>query len=315
MCRYCFTLRLPTGFGVTPSTGVQASVCKLLGVTLYPTHQLVEPLHVDDQRSGVVALEGADEYQCIHAGVCQISGGAQERLVQLSECWSCLVFILCCTQFWVRYWPQIFCESDLVESDLFCSRVLFMTDSTIGEVVPEDLQLSEFCLQHSEHVLDDVVSSCDFQIVDVDGHQAYELAFLHFAAEFWVNCARDQSELVSCDRLEFHAEGFGSIDQARSGLVAVKNFFLRVECLEAGHLSQQWYVGRGEVEVDLSRLLAGKFGQFFIGDALQESFGDVSGADVPLSKNGLADQQLLRTAGTGASVPVNVSFVLVFEAT
>ena len=73
----------------------------------------------------------------------------------------------------------------------------------------------------------------------------------------------------------------------------MKHLFLRIEGLKAWNLSQQRYVGRGEIEVDLSRLLACELGQFFIGDTLQESFGDIGGADVPLSKNGLADEQLL----------------------
>ena len=74
-------------------------------MALYPTHQLVEPFHVDDQRRGVVALESADENQRINACMSQVGRGAQEGLVQLCKIGCGLIFILCCTQFWVRDGP------------------------------------------------------------------------------------------------------------------------------------------------------------------------------------------------------------------
>ena len=56
---------------------------------------------------------------------------------------------------------------DLVKGDFFGADILYMTDATIGEDMPFDLQLTKDLLKFGENVLSDCWSTCELQVVDM----------------------------------------------------------------------------------------------------------------------------------------------------
>ena len=56
---------------------------------------------------------------------------------------------------------------DLVKSDFFGADILYMSNATIGEDMPFDLQLTKDFLEFRENMLRDCWSACELQIIDV----------------------------------------------------------------------------------------------------------------------------------------------------
>ena len=139
----------------------------------------------------------------------------------------------------------------LIKRNLPSLRVLTMSDSTIREVTPSDLQFSKDLLESFHYFNDDVPRPGKLEIVNMFGHHATELPrAVKLITEFGIDIARKESELLG-DSREFQGESSRCINKSGAWFITMQDLFLGVESLKSWNLSQQRDLTLREVKVHL----------------------------------------------------------------
>ena len=137
--------------------------------------------------------------------------------------WCAKRFILGCLQFRVRYRAHVLGVLYLVQGDLLGEGVLNVACATIGEVLPQDFELTKDLLDLEQYLFDNFGTAGDLQVIDVLRHDAYQLALLMPATELGIDLAGNEVALVPCYHAQLDAEGKGCVDQPGAGFVAMQH--------------------------------------------------------------------------------------------
>ena len=91
---------------------------------------------------------------------------------------------------------DIFC---LVQGDSKGTRILYVSQTTVGEGMPLDLQLTDDVLHVFQDFLNDFASPSECKIVHMLGHEAEELAVLELEDQLPIDRGWDHPALVLSD--------------------------------------------------------------------------------------------------------------------
>lgn len=128
---------------------------------------------------------------------------------------------------------------NFIQSVLFGDGILHMADSAVGEIPPQDPELTGNLVGFGEDVLDDVWLSNHFQIVNGLRHDACQLSIVPLATEVRMSIAGDEAVHVARDHPNLHAERKVYVHQACTWFVTKEHLLGRIKVFEARHFPQQ----------------------------------------------------------------------------
>ena len=149
---------------------------KLLRALLYPLQQFVQLNAMINCWCMPNSLQGGHEHGDVNARVDQVGYRSQQGPVQAVQLRAALLIWFPTPHLHVFDALERVGIGDLIQRDLLGGFVLYVSHTTVREVVPQDLELTEVALEQGKDGANESRLACHLDVVDMDCYHANQSA-------------------------------------------------------------------------------------------------------------------------------------------